>query len=88
VTEKAIEMGMYTKEEITLMSQEDIIQIIFHNNFSTKNEVTDWSGRGVGMTALKVEIEKIGGKLSIETKQSIGTTFTFFLPDGTIRKNV
>lgn len=88
VTEKAIARGTYTKEEIALMSQEDIIQIIFHNYFSTKDEITDWSGRGVGMTALKVEIEKISGKLFIETKQSIGTTFTFFLPDGTIGKSV
>lgn len=80
VIEKAIKSGIYTKEAVALMNQDDIVRIIFHDNFSTKDEVSDYSGRGMGMTAVKAEIEKLGGNVSVETRSGVGTTFRFFLP--------
>ncbi|MCX6074537.1 MAG: PAS domain-containing protein [Campylobacterales bacterium] len=88
VIEKAIQSRTYTKEEIALMSRDDIVRMIFHDNFSTADEVTDCSGRGIGMTAVKTEIEKLGGNVSVETKSGVGTTFIFFLPNANIRISV
>lgn len=57
------------------ISQEQAYQLIFNPNFSTKEIVTEISGRGIGMSAVKESIEKLGGTIVIETVQNQGTTF-------------
>ena len=63
------------------MSEEDIISLIFEPGFSSKEEATTISGRGIGMDAVKTEVEKLGGKVSVQSKVDEGTTFILKLPD-------
>jgi len=75
VLQKAIENGIVTQKDAEKMSEKDILNLIFHERFSTKEEVSEISGRGVGMNAVKAEIEKLGGKIEITSIEDKGTTF-------------
>ena len=66
--------------DTTNMEDDEIYLYIFKDNFSTKEKVTEISGRGVGMSAVKSEIEKLGGVVSIKTTTDIGTSLIFELP--------
>jgi two-component system chemotaxis sensor kinase CheA len=50
------------------------------HGFSTKKEVTEFSGRGVGMDAVNVEIEKLGGEITVRSEVDEGTAFSIELP--------
>lgn len=76
ITTKLNALGIDT----TNMSEEEILKSIFVQNLSTKDEVSDISGRGVGMSAVKIELDKIGGSVQIETKENEGTTIKFIIP--------
>lgn len=67
-------------EEILKKSDDKIIEHIFDPSFSTSTKVTEYSGRGVGLSAVKIAVEQLKGKLSVESKVDQGTTFTFILP--------
>lgn len=77
---KAFAKGLITKEQINTLSDDAIYNFIFNEQFSTKEEITDISGRGVGMSAVKTELEKIGGTVKINTQLNHGTTFIFTIP--------
>jgi len=57
-----------------------IYKLIFNDQLSTKNEVSQTSGRGVGMAVVRSEIEKLNGSINIKTAKGEGTTFEFILP--------
>ncbi|MDC0253414.1 ATP-binding protein, partial [Bacteriovoracales bacterium] len=76
IERKAIKTGTHTQDELDEMSEEEKINLIFLPNFSTKEEVTDISGRGFGMDVVKSNLEKIGADLEVSTKEEEGTTFT------------
>lgn len=80
IIQKAIEKNIVTQQCADTMSEESIYELIFHNQFSTKDEISDISGRGVGMSALKAELEALGGKIQIKSKPNVGTTFIFIVP--------
>ena len=77
---KAIEKGVLTQEESLSMRESKIYDLIFAPGFSTAKEITDISGRGVGMDVVKTNIEKIGGSVSIESTHGVGTTFKLRIP--------
>ena len=62
------------------LSNNEIYKFIFEDNFSTKDNITLVSGRGIGMSAVKAELEKINAQVEIQSKPNIGTTFVFRLP--------
>lgn len=62
------------------LSDEDIIQHIFDDNVSTKEEVSELSGRGVGMSAVKAEVEKLGGNIVMKSTSGKGTQLHITLP--------
>jgi len=62
------------------MSDQEIFQFIFMPGFSTAKEVTDISGRGVGMDVVKKNVEALRGSVEIHTELHVGTTFTIRLP--------
>ncbi len=62
------------------LSERDAYDLIFASGFSTKTEVTDVSGRGVGMDVVKTNIERLQGDVRIDTALGIGTTFRVTLP--------
>ena len=62
------------------MSSNDIINLIFMQGFSTKEQVTDVSGRGVGMDVVKTKIATLGGTVEVISEKGKGSTFTIKLP--------
>jgi two-component system, chemotaxis family, sensor kinase CheA len=75
---KAIEKGLIS--ESSRMSDREIVELIFKPGFSTKTEVTDISGRGVGLDVVKTNIEILQGEVQIETALGRGSVFRIFLP--------
>ena len=80
VKAKAIERGTITPEQAEAMSDKEIVDLLFLPSFSTAKQVTDVSGRGVGLDVVKSKIEALGGDVSVKTKLGEGSTFTIRLP--------
>lgn len=74
---KAISQGMAVNENMT---DEEVGMLIFAPGFSTAEQVTDVSGRGVGMDVVKRNIQEMGGHVEIQSKQGAGTTIRTLLP--------
>ncbi|MEJ5244708.1 MAG: chemotaxis protein CheA [Bacteroidota bacterium] len=62
------------------MTDKEVFQLIFEPGFSTAEQVTDISGRGVGMDVVRKNIEKLHGSVDIESKEGFGSTFTLRIP--------
>jgi two-component system, chemotaxis family, sensor kinase CheA len=77
---KAIERGLVTAERAALMSERELLQLIFLPGFSTAEAVTNVSGRGVGMDVVRTNVEKIGGKVEIDSRPGKGTTLRLRIP--------
>ncbi len=80
IRRKAVEKGLITAEAAATMSERDSIQLIFAPGFSTAEQVTAVSGRGVGMDVVKTNFERLGGSVEIDTVVGQGTTITVRLP--------
>lgn len=78
IVDKAIKMGIISAEDH--LSQNEVYQLIFHPGFSTAAQITDVSGRGVGMDVVKQAVNQVGGHLVIESEEGNGSTFTVNLP--------
>ena len=75
---KAIEKGLIQKDQ--KLSQEDILQYIFHPGFSTAKQVTQISGRGVGLDVVQSEIKSMGGQVTVQSTLGQGSIFTIRVP--------
>gem|GEM_PF-653434 len=80
VKAKALERKMFTPEELDKFSEEEIINLILLPGFSTVEQVSEISGRGVGMDVVKKNIEEASGKLNIISQWEKGTTFQIRFP--------
>lgn len=80
VRDKAIEKGTITPEQAEVMTDKDIIDLLFRPSFSTAKVVSDVSGRGVGLDVVKTKIEALGGDIDVETKLGEGSCFRIRLP--------
>ena len=80
VKNKAIERGTITPEQAVGMSDKEIIDLLFLPSFSTAKEVTDVSGRGVGLDVVKSMIESLSGEVEVKSKLGEGSTWTIRLP--------
>ena len=80
IQRKAIEKGIITAEQAIQMSEQEIVELIFAPGFSSRDSVTEVSGRGVGMDVVKKAIDSIGGEIVTTTTVGKGTTFTLYLP--------
>lgn len=78
IREKAIQKGIITAT--ATMSDDDIVNLIFHPGFSTKDEVSEISGRGVGMDVVKTNIKKLSGEVKVVTEVGKGSVFKVVLP--------
>ncbi len=76
----AIKKGFGTQVELDKMSREQLINMIFLPGFSTAKEITDTSGRGVGMDVVKTKISALGGTVHLDTDVGKGTRTTIKLP--------
>ena len=80
VKNKAIERGIVTAEQAENLSQKDIINFLFMPSFSMAKQITDISGRGVGLDVVKSNIEALGGDVEVKSKLGVGTKFVVRLP--------
>src|SRR6185437_14325594 len=80
IATKAIERGLATVEQLRAMPPREIVNIIFVPGFSTAAKVTNVSGRGVGMDVVRTNVEKIGGKVEIDSRVGKGTTLRLRIP--------
>ena len=76
---KAIDKGLTTKPESEI-SDKEAFSMVFLPGFSTKEAVTEFSGRGVGMDVVKRNIDKVGGTISVESEKNEGTTIQIKIP--------
>ncbi len=79
VLQKAKNNGMLTKSEEEY-TEKEIFNMVMLPGFSTNTEVTEFSGRGVGMDVVKQSIEKIGGTVSVDSRKGEGTNFIIKIP--------
>lgn len=80
IRSKAIEKGVISEKDALLMNDRDLTMLIFEPGFSTMDEVTAISGRGVGMDVVKKALESIGGTIQVDSMIGEGTIFTLSLP--------
>ncbi len=80
VRKKAIDKGAITEKQAETMKDKDFIDLLFQPSFSTADQITDVSGRGVGLDVVKTKIEALGGNISAKTIAGEGSTFTIQLP--------
>ncbi|MCK9457384.1 MAG: chemotaxis protein CheA [Candidatus Riflebacteria bacterium] len=76
----AVERGLFSQENLSKMPPEEIQKVIFLPGFSTAKEVSDLSGRGVGMDAVKAKLEDLNGVLDLESRVNEGSKVTIKLP--------
>ncbi|MDO8427236.1 MAG: chemotaxis protein CheA, partial [Deltaproteobacteria bacterium] len=80
VREKAVEKGLVTKEYVNNLSRQETLELIFLPGFSTRDFVSETSGRGVGMDVVKENITRLSGIIDIETVKGKGTRFMLTIP--------
>jgi two-component system chemotaxis sensor kinase CheA len=80
IRRKALQQGLSTEAEIERMTDAQVSRFIFHPGFSTADNITAISGRGVGMDVVKVNVDAIGGLIDIVSKPGLGTTITIKIP--------
>ncbi|MEE9319329.1 MAG: chemotaxis protein CheA [Granulosicoccus sp.] len=80
IKQKAIDNGLITIDHASTMTEKDICRLIFLPGLSTAEQVTNISGRGVGMDVVKTNIERINGTIDLDTKQGRGSIFKIKVP--------
>ena len=80
VKQKAIERGVITEDRAAIMSDEEAQQLVLLPGFSMAKQITDLSGRGVGMDAVKTKVEALGGQFDLASKKNEGTHVYIRLP--------
>ena len=80
VASKVLEKGLMTPEQIDALSEDEMAELVLLPGLSTAEEITEYSGRGVGMDVVKKSIESFGGSINIKTKANQGTVITLAIP--------
>ncbi len=80
VKSKAIEKGLITAEEADRMGETELLALVFRPGFSTADEITEISGRGVGLDVVQTVLHRLKGSVEIETRPGQRTTFRLKLP--------
>ncbi len=77
---KAVEKGLMDEESAARLDDGDCFNLIFHPGFSTKEQISDVSGRGVGMDVVKTRISQLNGTIDIDSRLGVGTTLRIKVP--------
>ncbi|MEV6346138.1 chemotaxis protein CheA [Actinoplanes sp. NPDC051851] len=80
VKRKAYEKGLISEEELESLSDSEAVDLVFRPGFSTADQVSDLSGRGVGMDAVRASVEKLGGTVTMRSTLGAGTVTRLRLP--------
>lgn len=80
VMRKAVDAGVITAEDAKSLSHDEILKLVFHPGLTTAEEVTEISGRGVGMDVVKTVMDRLKGRVVVESEPGRGTTFQLIAP--------
>jgi two-component system chemotaxis sensor kinase CheA len=80
IRNKLVEKGLSESIHAKQLSEDELLGFIFEEEFSTKEEVNELAGRGVGLSAVKNAVEIMGGVIQVKTVKGSGTTFEFYVP--------
>ena len=80
IRDKAVKMGIVSQEAASGLSEAGIFALIFCDGVSSSDQITSVSGRGVGLAALKAEVDRLGGTITVTSRMNLGTTFEIALP--------
>lgn len=80
VIQKVVDKGLMSMDQIDALDEKAQAELVLLAGLSTAEEITEFSGRGVGMDVVKKSIEGFGGSISISTKKDVGTTITLAIP--------
>ncbi len=80
IGKKAVEKGLISQEQQLVLSKEDLLDLIFQPGFSTASQVSELSGRGVGLDVVRSQLQSLKGTISVDTAPEKGTTFMLQLP--------
>lgn len=78
--QKAVDKGLISMEEASQLTPKECLMLIFLPGFSTKDQISDISGRGVGMDVVKTNIQRLNGRIDIESELDQGSRITISLP--------
>ncbi len=81
----AVERRIITEEEGAALSEDERIELIFRSGFSTQAEANDISGRGVGIDAVRTQIEEYGRTIALDSQLGEGLTVTLTVPKNVVR---
>jgi two-component system, chemotaxis family, sensor kinase CheA len=80
IIEAASKAGIFPHQEAEALDEGELLQLIFRSGLTTSPIITDLSGRGLGLAIVKERVEKLGGRISCETRPGEGATFRILLP--------
>ena len=80
IKKKALTKGLLTPDQAESMLARDLLDLLFRPGFSTKDDVSEVSGRGVGLDVVRRNVEELGGTVMISSSKGAGTTFSLWLP--------
>lgn len=80
IKSKALERNLISTENLSTLTEQMVIEFLFTPGFSTSSEITDLSGRGVGLDVVRTKIQSLGGTIEVATKSGKGSKFTIRLP--------
>ncbi len=80
VRTKVVEKGILSEQTVATLNPQQILELVFLPGFSTADEVTALSGRGVGMDVVKRRVEQLGGRISLESTRGLGIRLTMVVP--------
>ena len=78
--QKIVSKAILDQDQAQSLSDEDIVRYIWHDQISTADQLTLQAGRGVGLSSVKEEVERIGGSVAISNKKGKGVIFIFQIP--------
>lgn len=78
--DSALRLGFFTEEEAALLSEQELFSLMFMPGFSTASELSEVSGRGVGLDVVKATVNKMKGTITVSSERGRGTSFTIRLP--------
>ena len=80
IRQVAVEREVATPDAVAAMTEPEVVDLIFAPGFSTASVVTGLSGRGVGMDSVRTAVQRVGGRVGVDSRRGVGTTVRFTLP--------
>lgn len=80
IRKRIIEKKLLNEREANKLNEDEVLQYIFYPGISSKDSISDVSGRGIGMEAVKEAVSKLGGEIKVKTQSNIGTSIKIIVP--------